>query len=75
AQQDAAYRRDILPPGILRVAVEAAGRMSWDKYLGEDGIFIGMQSFGASAPYEDLYKHFGITPAAIAGKVKDKLGK
>lgn len=75
AQQDADYRREVLPAGTLRVAVEAAGRMSWDKYLGEDGIFIGMNGFGASAPAEELYKHFGITPANIATKVKDKLGK
>jgi transketolase len=73
AQQDADYQNDILPPGALRVAVEAAGQMSWDKYLGLGGLFIGMQSFGASAPAEELYKHFGLTAPAIATQIKNKL--
>ena len=53
-----------------RIAIEAACEMGWSKYIGEDGIFIGMSSFGASAPAPDLYKHFGITPEAIVEKAR-----
>ena len=48
------------------VAVEAGIRQGWDAIIGSDGVFVGMSSFGASAPYKDLYSHFGITPEAIA---------
>ena len=70
-EQDAAYRESVLPAAVTkRVAVEAGIEMGWDKYIGSQGAFIGMESFGASAPAEELYEHFGITPAAIAKKVK-----
>ncbi len=65
-EQHAGYREAVLGPGTLRVAVEAAVRLGWDRYIGEDGRFIGMSGFGASAPAADLYEHFGITPAAVA---------
>ena len=69
-EQDAAYRKQVLGPGqeqgSLRIAIEAGIRQGWDKYLGENGIFIGMSDFGASGPYELLYKHFGITAEAAA---------
>ena len=45
----------------MKVAVEAAVRFGWDALIGPDGLFVGMHGFGASAPYKDLYKHFGIT--------------
>jgi transketolase len=67
AQQDEAYRRKVLPPGPARVAIEAGVRQGWDRWLlGERGReakagFVGMSSFGASAPMERLYKEFGIT--------------
>ena len=50
----------------VRIAVEAAVRMGWDALIGEAGVFIGMKSFGESAPYKTLYEHFGITAAAVA---------
>ena len=75
AAQTAKYRAEILPAGTLRVAIEAASQMSWDKYLGENGLFCGMDGFGASGPYEELYKHFGLTAPAIMTKIKTKLGK
>ncbi|MDC3172504.1 transketolase [Alphaproteobacteria bacterium] len=53
-----------------RIAIEAACEMGWSKYLGEDGIFIGMSSFGASGPAPDLYKHFGITSEAIVEQAR-----
>jgi len=76
AAQDESYRRKILPPGAVRVAVEAAVRQPWDRWLlGERGTekkadFVGMSSFGASAPADRLYAEFGITPEAVAAKVK-----
>jgi transketolase len=65
-EQDDDYRASVLGPGTVRVAVEAAVRLGWDRYLGEHGRFVGMSSFGASAPAANLYEHFGITPAAVA---------
>jgi transketolase len=64
-EQDPAYRADVLG-SASRVAVEAAARLGWDRWIGENGAFIGMTGFGASAPAADLYKHFGITPEAVA---------
>ena len=61
-RQDAAYREAVLPKAVRkRVAVEAATRDFWRKYVGLDGAVIGMTTFGASAPADALYKHFGIT--------------
>jgi transketolase len=74
--QDEAYRASVLPAAITaRIAVEAGVRMSWDKYLGERGRFVGMSTFGASAPYGALYKHFGITPEHVIAEVKAAVGK
>ena len=76
AQQDATYRKRILPGGSVRVGIEAAVRMGWDQWLlGERGReaktgFIGMNGFGASAPAGRLYQEFGITSEAIVAKVK-----
>jgi len=64
--QDAAYRQVVLGSAPVRVAVEAAVREGWDRFIGSDGAFIGMTGFGASAPDRDLYKHFGITAEAVA---------
>src|SRR5262249_9678531 len=74
AQPDA-YRKEPLGPGTLRVAIEAAGPMGWERYIGPDGIFIGMHGFGASAPYKELYKHFGITAEAAMDAVLMRLTK
>jgi len=65
-EQDEDYRKQVLGPGTLRVAVEAAVRLGWDRYIGDGGRFVGMTGFGASAPAEHLYEHFGITAAAVA---------
>ncbi|PPB81712.1 transketolase [Albidovulum inexpectatum] len=79
AEQPEAYRKKILPAGPVRVAVEAAVRQPWDRWLlGERGReakagFVGMDGFGASAPAERLYKEFGITAEAVAEKVKSLL--
>jgi transketolase len=73
AEQDEAYRNAVIGRGTLRVGVEAMVRQGWDRWLGEDGIFIGMKSFGESGPYQDLYRHFGITADAIVTAVRAKL--
>jgi transketolase len=62
-------RAKIIGRPRIKVAVEAAVRFGWDAVVGPDGGFVGMASFGASAPYKDLYKHFGITPEAVAAEV------
>jgi transketolase len=72
--QDAAYRAAVLGT-VPRVGVEAAVAFGWDKWLGEHGAFIGMRGFGASAPAQDLYKHFGITPEAIAAAARDLVAR
>lgn len=64
-EQDESYRAEVLGRAP-RVAVEAAGRLGWDRWIGQRGAFVGMAGFGASAPAPDLYKHFGITAEAIA---------
>jgi transketolase len=68
--QGEAYRALVLGTGTVRVAIEAAVRFGWDRYLGARGGFVGMTGFGASGPAEQLYEHFGITPAAIAREAK-----
>ena len=73
-RQPDAYRQALVGRGTARVAVEAAIRMGWEKFIGEDGGFVGMTSFGASAPAEQLYEHFGITAQAVAAAAKAKLG-
>jgi len=57
----------------VKVAVEAAIRQGWDAIIGMDGIFVGMSGFGASAPYKELYRHFGITPEAVAEAAQAQL--
>jgi transketolase len=62
-------RRAVIGAAPIRVAVEAAVRFGWDAVIGPEGAFVGMKGFGASAPYKDLYAHFGITPEAVADAV------
>jgi transketolase len=71
-QQHGNYRKSVLGTAP-RVAVEAGVRFGWDRWIGEDGGFVGMDSFGASAPYTDLYKKFGITPQAVVAEVKKRI--
>jgi len=79
AEQDETYRRRVLPAGPVRVGIEAAVQQGWDKWLsGERGkhnksAFIGMNSFGASAPAEELYLKFGITAEGVIKAAKDLL--
>lgn len=75
-EQPADYRALVFPPEIpCRVAVEAGVRLGWDRYLGPVGRFVGMKSFGASAPFRDLYKHFGLTPERVVSEAKSILAE
>jgi transketolase len=75
-EQDEAYRASVLPPDVTaRVSVEMAGTFGWHKYVGSNGVTIGMKSFGASAPLKDLQKKFNFTPEAIVQAAKDQVAK
>ncbi len=71
-EQDASYRESILPKQTLKAAIEAGSTYGWERYVG-DGPIIGMTTFGASAPANDLYNHFGITAQALAQAVEKRL--
>ena len=68
-EQDEAWRKALLGK-LPRIGIEAAARFGWDRYIGANGAFIGMHSFGASGPAKDVYKHFRITPEAVAAAAK-----
>jgi transketolase len=68
-------RRNVIGNAPIKVGVEAAIRQGWDAIIGSDGAFVGMTTFGASAPYKELYQHFGITPERVAEAALSKLGK
>jgi transketolase len=71
--QPADYQAQVIGETDVRVAVDAGIKMGWERFIGEDGAFVGMTGFGASAPAEVLYKHFGITAEAVAAAAKAKL--
>jgi transketolase len=75
AAQDEAYRRELLPADTLKVSVEAGVTLGWERYIGNDGLAIGLDRFGASGPAEVLFKHFGFSAEAIVPKILSKLGK
>ena len=71
-EQPMSYQEEVLGgDNTVKLAIEAGIRMSWDKYIGRKGLFVGMNSFGASAPAPDLYNHFGITSDAIVTAIKN----
>jgi transketolase len=72
-RQPAAYRKQVLGEGTVRVAVEAGVRQGWERFIGEAGGFVGMSGFGASAPIKALYEHFGITADKVAAEAKARL--
>jgi transketolase len=76
AAQPRDYRDQVLPPGVpARVAVEAAHPMAWQRWVGEAGRVVGIEHFGASAPYESLMREFGFTPDHVVSLVLDLLGR
>jgi transketolase len=72
-EQETDYRAAVIGRGTARVAVEAATRLGWERFVGEDGGIVGMTTFGASGPVADLFEHFGITPARVVAEVKARL--
>lgn len=74
-KQDAAYRNDVMPRDALIVSIEAGTTLGWQAYTGRDGINIGLDRFGASAPAEVLFKHFGFSAEAIVPQITAKLGQ
>jgi transketolase len=72
-RQDAAYRADILAGDALKVSIEAGVTMGWQRYTGTDGLNIGIDTFGASAPIDALYDHFGLTVEKIIPQIAAKL--
>jgi len=72
-QQPKTYQDSVIGRGTVRIAVEAAVQQGWERFIGEDGAFIGMTGFGASAPAEVLYEKFGITTDAVVAAVKGRL--
>jgi transketolase len=68
-KQDETYKKEILG-NSPRIAIEAACDMGWSKYIGDNGVFIGMKNFGASGPADQLYKHFGITSEAVVKQAR-----
>lgn len=73
AAQSQGYRDEVLGPDSLRIAIEAALPFGWERWIGSDGGFVGMEGFGASAPAGDLFNHFKITAEAVVEKVKTRL--
>jgi transketolase len=74
-KQSAEYQASVLPPGAKRVAIEAAHPMSWHRFVGSDGAIIGIDTFGASAPFQTLYKEFGITAERVVSEARRVLGR
>ena len=75
-EQPQKYRDEVLPPSVTaRVGIEAGIKQGWEKYLGTQGAFIGLDTFGASAPFEEIYKQRGITAAAVVAKAKQLVGR
>lgn len=72
-QQPKAYRQSVIGKAKVRIAIEAAGPLGWEKFIGDTGTFVGMKGFGASAPADRLYKEFGITADAVVAAAKAAL--
>jgi transketolase len=75
AAQDAAYRDSVLPQDVLRVSIEAGTTFGWEAITGLSGLRFGIDSFGASAPAEVLYDHFGLTAVKIAPQIRAALAQ
>jgi transketolase len=75
ARQDQAYRDSVLPKGVKRIAMEAAHPMSWYQWVGDDGVILGLERFGASAPAATIYQHLGITVDHMVQTAKNLVGK
>jgi transketolase len=75
-EQPVAYRDEVLPPSVTaRIGVEAGVRQCWDKYIGTQGAFVGLDTYGASAPYQEIYKHRGLTAEAVVAEARKLRGR
>jgi transketolase len=75
-QQSAEYRESVLPANVKnRLAIEAASTLGWERYIGQNGDMIGMTTFGASAPVDDVMKHFGFTVDNVIARAKELLNR
>lgn len=73
--QTAAYRNEILPSGVLKVSLEAGCTMGWERWIGTDGISIGIDRFGASAPFQEVYRRYGLTAETVQGAVRESISQ
>jgi transketolase len=74
-QQSVSYKKKILSESKIKISIEAASTDCWKKYVGNDGLTFGIDTFGKSAPYQDIYKHFGLISGNIANKTKNLIRK
>ncbi len=75
AKQDQNYKDSVLPIGVKRVSIEAGSPMSWHNIIGNDGVALGLERFGASAPFEELYSQFGLTVENVVNTAKSVISK
>ncbi len=75
SKQDAEYRAAVVPPDAAKVSVEAGSTMGWERWIGADGVAVGIDRFGASAPFEELYRQYGLTAEAVADAVRRAMGR
>ena len=73
--QSNSYKQKIINETKIKISIEAASTDCWKKYVGKDGLSFGIDTFGKSAPYKEIYKHFGLTSANIASKSKKMFRK
>ena len=73
--QSNSYKQKIINETKIKISIEAASTDCWKKYVGKDGLTFGIETFGKSAPYKEIYKHFGLTAANIASKSKKMVRK
>ena len=77
-KQGAAYKNEVLPVGVKKLAIEAASPFGWERWIGNDphlGAMMGINHFGASAPYQRVYQEFGLTSEHAVAKAKQLLGR
>jgi len=74
-RQSNSYKNKIINETKMKISLEAASTDCWKKYVGENGLSFGINEFGKSAPYKDIYKHFGLTSANITSKLKKMMRK
>ena len=74
-KQSNSYQQKIINETKIKISIEAASTDCWKKYIGRDGLSFGIDTFGKSAPYKEIYKHFGLTAANITNKTKKLFGK